>query len=34
MYRLTSDGQWDDRGTGSVSVEWMEVLSSLLSFDP
>ena len=25
MYRLTSDGQWDDKGTGQVSVEWMEV---------
>lgn len=25
MYRLTADGQWDDRGTGRVSVEWMEV---------
>lgn len=25
VYRLTADGQWDDRGTGRVSVEWMEV---------
>ena len=25
VYRLTSDGQWDDKGTGSVSVEYMEV---------
>ncbi|KAL3162589.1 hypothetical protein ABBQ38_008638 [Trebouxia sp. C0009 RCD-2024] len=24
VYRLTADGQWDDRGTGQVSVEWME----------
>ena len=25
VYRLTSEGQWDDKGTGQVSVEWMEV---------
>lgn len=25
VYRLTADGQWDDKGTGKVSVEWMEV---------
>ncbi len=25
VYRLTSEGQWDDKGTGQVSVEYMEV---------
>ena len=30
VYRLTADGQWDDRGTGRVSVEWMEVCCMLL----
>ena len=25
VYRLSADGQWADRGTGIVSVEWMEV---------
>lgn len=24
VYRLTSEGQWDDKGTGQVSVEYME----------
>ena len=25
VYRLNSDGLWDDKGTGHVSVEHMEV---------
>jgi hypothetical protein len=25
VYRLNSDGLWDDKGTGHVSVEFMEV---------
>ncbi len=25
VYRLNSEGMWDDKGTGSVSVEYMEV---------
>jgi protein phosphatase-4 regulatory subunit 3 len=25
VYRLNTEGMWDDKGTGSVSVEYMEV---------
>ncbi len=25
VYRLNSDGLWDDKGTGHVSVEYLEV---------
>lgn len=25
VYRLNSDGLWDDKGTGSVSVEYLSV---------
>ena len=25
LYRLTSEGLWEEKGTGSVSVEYMEV---------
>lgn len=25
LYRLTPDGLWEEKGTGSVSVEYMEV---------
>lgn len=25
VYRLNAEGQWDDKGTGHVSVEVMEV---------
>lgn len=25
VYRLNQEGMWDDKGTGSVSVEYMEV---------
>ena len=31
VYRLNTEGMWDDKGTGSVSVEYMEVSSSLPS---
>lgn len=27
VYKLNSDGLWDDKGTGHVSVEFMEVSS-------
>ncbi len=27
VYRLNQEGMWDDKGTGSVSVEYMEVNS-------
>ena len=30
VYRLTSEGQWDDKGTGQVSVEYMEVSDKAL----
>jgi len=26
VYRLNDDGKWDDKGTGRVSVEYLEVL--------
>ena len=29
VYRLTSEGQWDDKGTGQVSVEYMEVRNNM-----
>lgn len=34
VYRLNSDGLWDDKGTGHVSVEYLEVwiLGSFLRF--
>ena len=32
VYRLNTEGQWDDKGTGHVSVEVMEVGSSCESF--
>jgi hypothetical protein len=25
VYRLNPDGMWDDKGTGNVSVEYLEV---------
>lgn len=25
VYRLNNEGQWDDKGTGHVSVEYLEV---------
>jgi hypothetical protein len=25
VYRLNTEGTWDDRGTGNVSVEYLEV---------
>ena len=25
VYRLNNDGLWDDKGTGHVSVEYLEV---------
>lgn len=28
VYRLNEDGQWDDRGTGHVTMDYMEVCSS------
>ena len=28
LYRLNGEGNWDDKGTGHVSVEFMEVLTS------
>lgn len=27
VYRLNDEGKWDDRGTGHVSVEYLEVNS-------
>lgn len=27
VYRLNNDGLWDDKGTGHVSVEYLEVRS-------
>ena len=30
VYRLNSDGLWDDKGTGHVSVEYLEVRLLLL----
>jgi hypothetical protein len=30
LYRLTPDGLWDEKGTGSVSVEYMEVCTLFL----
>lgn len=29
LYRLTPEGLWEEKGTGSVSVEYMEVCDSL-----
>ena len=29
VYRLNTEGMWDDKGTGSVSVEYMEVSQPL-----
>ena len=25
VYRLNNEGKWDDRGTGRISVEYLEV---------
>lgn len=25
VYKLNSEGQWEDKGTGHISVEYMEV---------
>jgi len=30
VYRLNSDGLWDDKGTGHVSVEYLEVRPELV----
>ena len=30
VYRLNEQGSWDDKGTGHVSVEYMEVRLSTL----
>lgn len=30
VYRLNDDGKWDDKGTGHVSVEYLEVRAHLL----
>ena len=34
VYRLTSEGQWDDKGTGQVSVEYMEVRNNQKAHSP
>lgn len=33
VYRLNSDGLWDDKGTGHVSVEYLEVGPCCLGSD-
>ena len=33
VYRLNTEGMWDDKGTGSVSVEYMEVSRALPPHD-
>lgn len=34
VYRLNSEGMWDDKGTGSVSVEYMEVRGMAMCASP
>lgn len=31
VYRLTDGGKWDDRGTGHVNIDFLEVLSCVVS---
>lgn len=33
VYRLNSDGLWDDKGTGHVSVELLEVSVACISLE-
>lgn len=33
VYRLNSDGLWDDKGTGHVSVELLEVSVTCISLE-
>jgi protein phosphatase 4 regulatory subunit 3 len=32
VYRLTNDGQWDDQGTGHITIDYIEVWSTLDSY--
>lgn len=34
MYRLNEDGKWDDKGTGHVTVSYLEVLFEQSVFSP
>ena len=33
MYHLNEDGKWDDRGTGHVSIDYVEVCFFFILFD-
>lgn len=32
VYSLTNDGQWDDQGTGHITIDYIEVWSTLDSY--
>ena len=34
MYHLNEDGKWDDRGTGHVSIDYVEVCCDSNNFSP